>query len=481
LLRRVFDEDIPMKKSLLTLAFALACAAFTFSLAVRAQAQTLTYLGAFNGTDGQEPNGPLVLGTDGNFYGSAPVTLNSSGQEVAGLIFDVTPSGKISAFYNFCDGCYMNPYPHSSPVLAADGNFYGLVGDVFYRLTADGQFTVLYTFCTDVGCPAADALILGNDGNFYGASAGGGKNQQGDIVKITPSGVLTVLHSFCSLSNCSDGYSANPRLFQASNGNLYGTTDNGGTLGGGVLYEITPSGSYTVIRSYCNANDGNCPNGSFPSSILEDASGNLFGTTLAGGKYGAGTFFKITSNNQYTIVHNFQRPALSAPGNLMLASDGNFYGIGQKTGSGSGGTLFEITPAGFATPFYTFVCCGSNKSLGNGPQGPLLQSTDGNLYGVTAGGSRGDTDGTIFKLSTSLGPLAETVPTGGKVGTSVLIVGKGLIGTSSVKFNGVAATFTVESDTYIRATVPAGATTGKVSVVTSSGTLNSNPRFVVTK
>src|SRR5438270_10725430 len=140
------DEVIPMKKSVFTIA--LACAAITFSLAVRAQAQTLTYLAAFNGTDGESPNGPLILGTDGNFYGSAPVTLNSSGEQVAGLVFNATLSGKISAFHKFCDGCYLNPYPHSSPVLASDGNFYGLVGTAFYRLTADGTLTVLYTFCT---------------------------------------------------------------------------------------------------------------------------------------------------------------------------------------------------------------------------------------------------------------------------------------------------------------------------------------------
>src|SRR5262249_32273623 len=100
-----------MKKSLLNFSLALVCAAFTCSLAVRAQAQTLSYLAAFNGTDGYQPNGPLIQGTDGNFYGSAPVTINSSGLQVAGLVFDVTPSGKISAFHNFCDGCYMNPYP----------------------------------------------------------------------------------------------------------------------------------------------------------------------------------------------------------------------------------------------------------------------------------------------------------------------------------------------------------------------------------
>jgi uncharacterized repeat protein (TIGR03803 family) len=466
------------RKFYFTLGLALACGGITFSLAVCAQAQTLTYLADFNGTNGEEPNGPLIQATDGNFYGSAPLTTSGGG---AGLVFDVTPSGKLSTFYNFCDDCMVNPYPHSSPVLGSDGNFYGLVGYDFYQLTADGKYTVLYTFCSDEGCPAADALVLGNDGNFYGASVGGGKYELGDIVKITPTGEVTLLYSLCSLPNCTDGVYGNSPLIQASNGNLYGTTGGGGTLGGGVIYELTPTGTYTVIRNFCDSDNGRCPDGSFPASIVQDASGNFLGTTLSGGSFNAGTFFEITTKNEYIVLYSFDRPTLAFPRQLMLASDGNFYGIGLTTGRDSGGTLFEMTPAGVFTPLYTFVCCKTGKSGGYGPNGPLLQGTDGNFYGTTSFGPRRDGDGTIFKLSTGLGPLVETVPVGGKVGNSVVILGNNLTGSSSVKFNGVEAAFTVESDTYIRATVPKGATTGTVSVVTPLGTLDSNPQFVITR
>lgn len=112
---------------------------------------------------------------------------------------------------------------------------------------------------------------------------------------------------------------------------------------------------------------------------------------------------------------------------------------------------------------------------------PTAHSCKVPMGGTTSFGHKGDGSGTIFKLATGLGPLVETVPTGGKVGNSVLILGNGLIGTSSVKFNGAEAIFTVESDTYNKATVPAGATTGTVSVVTPRETRKSNPRFVVTK
>jgi hypothetical protein len=111
-----------------------------------------------------------------------------------------------------------------------------------------------------------------------------------------------------------------------------------------------------------------------------------------------------------------------------------------------------------------------------GPGG-LSQTPNGNFYGPAEYGE----DGTIFSLSNGLSPLVETVPVAGKPGQSVIILGNGLTGSTSVTFNGVAAEFTVESDTYIKAIVPPGATTGIVSVDTPSGTLNSNPQFVVTK
>jgi hypothetical protein len=107
--------------------------------------------------------------------------------------------------------------------------------------------------------------------------------------------------------------------------------------------------------------------------------------------------------------------------------------------------------------------------------------TDGGLYGATLYNSNDCCSGAIFKFSNGLSPLVQAVPTAGKVGQSIIILGNGLSGSTSVTFNGVAATFTVESDTYIKATVPAGATTGTVSVVTPSGTLTSNPQFVVTR
>ena len=161
---------------------------------------------------------------------------------------------------------------------------------------------------------------------------------------------------------------------------------------------------------------------------------------------------------------------------MTLASDGNLYGATVEGGPADAGTIFEITTAGTFRTLYTFA-----HPYAFNPTGPLFQGTDGSFYGATPGGNGDGPLGTVFKFSNGLGQSVETAPGAGAVGKSVLILGNGLTGSSSVTFNGVAAAFAVESDTYIKATVPTGATTGTVSVVTPLGTLNSNPQFVVTK
>jgi uncharacterized repeat protein (TIGR03803 family) len=217
--------------------------------------------------------------------------------------------------------------------------------------------------------------------------------------------------------------------------------------------------------------DDSCNLGGEPNSVMQDAAGNLFGATGSGGAFGEGTIFEITPQHQYLNLYTFSD---SPPLGLTQANDGNFYGI--TSGINGAGTIFQFTQSDTLNTLYTFTCC----TTGSAPSSTLVQAPDGNLYGSVA--FYGDqTDGAIYSFSNGLNPLVQTNPTMGKVGRSVLILGNGLTGSSSVTFNGVAAEFTVESDTYLRATVPKGATTGVVSVATPAGTLNSNPQFVVTK
>lgn len=317
-------------------------------------------------------------------------------------------------------------------------------------------------------------IIQGSDGNFYGTTSEAGQFGAGTLFEISPTGQFTLLHSFCSLANCADGRQPYSPPIQGNDGSLIGTTAGGGTVGGGIVYALTPAGRFNVVHTFWCGSSGPCPRGSVPNSVVQDANGNLFGTTEFGGAYSEGVLFEITSTQQYKLLHSFTYGHGSGPSGLTLANDGNFYGT---TGGIDGwGTIFEVTPANVYTTLHTFLCCTS----GNFPYSGLSQAPNGNLYGAVEYDGKYD-NGAIYSLSNGLSPLLQTVPVAGPVGQSVIILGNGLTGSTSVNFNGVAAGFTVESDTYIKATVPTGATTGKVSVVTPSGTLNSNPQFVVSK
>ena len=194
------------------------------------------------------------------------------------------------------------------------------------------------------------------------------------------------------------------------------------------------------------------------------------------GYSGCGTIYKITPSGTLTTLYTFclqggnQCPDEGLPiGPLIQGTDGNFYGT---TSGPSYGTIFKMTPAGQFTTLHTFAFTDGSQS------GPLVQATDGNFYGTTAYGGA-NRYGTAFKLSMGLGPFVKLVRQSGKVGQTGGILGQGFTGTTGVFLNGTPGNFNVVSDTYIRATVPAGATTGFVTVATPSGTLKSNVVFYV--
>jgi len=470
-----------------TLGLALAYAAFTFSLAVCAQAQTFTTLGNFTGFNGAYPSfGSMVQSTNGNYYGS---TEYGGKNKDYGAIFQLTAAGTLSTLYTFCSltGCADGAFPEMAPILGSDGDFYGTTtsggnssnAGTVYKMTIGGKLTTLYAFCPTQSCSdgfSPIGLIQGSNSNFYGVTQNGGAFREGTFFELTSTGQFKLVHSFCNQPGCTTGAIPGASPMQANNGNFYGTTTGGGFHGGGVVYEITPGGSYKALYNFCSQT--NCADGGdSQATLVQDANGNLYGTTLYGGSYGHGTVFEITPSDQYIVLHSFDgidgETPQSAP---TLANDGNLYGT--TTNGSNGGNIYQITPEGTYTSLYSFcnhsICTGYAAAYG------LLQATDGVFYGATADGGTHN-EGVVYSFSNNLGPLVKTVPTAAKVGARVIILGRGLTGSTSVTFNGVAAAFTVESDTYIKATVPAGATSGTVSVVTPSGTLNSNPQFVVTK
>ena len=272
-------------------------------------------------------------------------------------------------------------------------------------------------------------LVQGTDGNLYGTTLEGGAKGYGTVFKITPSGTLTTLHSFCSQSGCADGQFPQTGLVQATNRSLYGTTITGGAYGDGTIFKMTPTGTLTTLYNVCS--QSGCPDGNY---------------LYAG---------------------------------LIQATDGNLYGIMDEDGANGGGTIFKINLSGKLTTLYNF-CSQSSCTDGQYPAGGLVQDTDGNLYGTTAdGGDNGA--GTIFRESLGLSPFVEARPGSGKVGATVNILGTNLTGATGVMFNGAAALFKVVSSSEITTTVPKGASTGKLQVVTPSGPLSSNVIFIVAK
>ena len=211
------------------------------------------------------------------------------------------------------------------------------------------------------------------------------------------------------------------------------------------------------------------------SGLVEASDGNFYGTASLGGANGYGTVFTITPAGTLTTLHSFDATDGATPNALVLGTDGNFYGTTISGGANIDGTIFEITPQGTLITLHNF-----DGSDGADSFAGLVQATDGNFYGTTRlGGSK--SDGTVFRLTVGLGPFVKTVPAAGKVGASVKILGTNLTGATSVSFNGVAAAFTLRAPSAITTTVPAGATTGTVQVITPSGTLLSNVVFRVTQ
>jgi uncharacterized repeat protein (TIGR03803 family) len=506
--------------------------------AIAAPAQTLTTLVRFDFTHGAYPgNMSLVQGTDGNLYG----TTSGGGAKGGGTIFKVTPSGSLTTLYSFCSqaGCTDGAGPYAGLVLASDGDFYGTTvsggggscnngcGTVF-KITPKGTLTTIHTFDGLDGAGPCGALVQATDGFFYGTTSAGGANNlgttyfcgalfeepsaSGTIFKINPGGTLTTLHSF----DGSDGADPVAGLVQGADGNFYGTASAGGYYGDdscgsgpggcGTVFKITSGGTLTTLHSF-NANiDGAAgPLG----RLVEATDGNFYGTTLYGGCYDetCGAVFEITTGGALTTLIGFCRNNHCSSGSspnagLIQATDGNLYGTLPYAGPAGwdGGDVFEMTPGGgWDNPPYAF--CSQVVFFFNGgylcldganPIGGLLQATNGILYGTTSfGGQLGTAAvaqsavgsdlgcGTVFSLDMNLGPFVAFVRDFGRVGQTGGILGQGFTGATSVSLNGVPASFTVISNTFIAATVPPGATTGFVTVTTPSGTLTSNQPFTV--
>ncbi len=463
----------------------LVCAAAPLA----SRAQTFNILYSFNsGPYGQPWYSSPVQSFDGNFYGT---TFS------LGSVFRMSPAGKVR-FYSLGDA-----EPYAGLIQTRRGlygtAFFGGTGlngaaGTVYRISTTGELTTLYNFCSLPNCAdgynPAQPLAQDAAGNFYGTTSYGGAYASaqccvngGTVFKMTPAGKLTTLYSFCALPNCADGDVpwAEPGLVFATDGNFYGTTSAGGLYGAGTVFKITPAGQLTTVYSFCS--QPNCADGSNQySGVIQGSDGNFYGTTFVGGLNSAGTLFQLTPSGALTVLYQFCSLADCADGSnpnggLIQASDGNFYGTTAWGGLYGAGTLFEVTPQGALTVLHNF-CTQSTCEDGQTYAG-VVEGTDGVFYGETLGSFW--STGCIYSLNTQVTPFVETVPAFGKVNEKIEILGSNLTGATSVTFGGnVSAEFTVVSSSHIVATVPQGATTETISVVTPGQTLASNVAFRVT-
>jgi len=242
------------------------------------------------------------------------------------------------------------------------------------------------------------------DGNLYGTTVYGGPTNNGTVYKVTPAGTLTTLYNFCSLPSCADGAQPYFGLTLGADGNLYGTTNVGGTSNDGTIFKITLGGTLTTLHSF-DGSDGCTPQG----GVMLANNGLFYGTTLYCGSAGYGTLFAIKSNGTFRSLHNFKRNVLDG-GNPytspMQASDGNLYGVTYDGGGDDGGAVYKMTTAGVVSTIYSF-CVGTFGVCNDGdyPLGGLAEGPDGNLYGTTAHGVNNcdvyDGCGGVFQLTTS--------------------------------------------------------------------------------
>ncbi|MBZ5574747.1 MAG: hypothetical protein LAO09_23065 [Acidobacteriia bacterium] len=462
-------------------------------MAITASAQTLTTIANFNSADGDVPKASLVQGIDGNYYGTTFQGGANYSQYCFGLgcgtVFQVTSAGTLTTIYSFCVEyrCSDGANPSTAMSLVNDGSLYGTTPGTIFQVNPDGTLTTFLHLC----CTTYGGVIQGVDRNFYGTTSDGGNRDCNDgygcgtVYKVTPTGVVTTLHAF----DGTDGSFPHAGLTQAHDGDFYGTTfegtENCRVSGGcGSVFRISPTDDFTVLHSFDCDNDGANPEG----TLIESADGNLYGTTAFGcGKAGGGTVFRITPAGVFTTLYRFCSivncpDGLQPDAGVIQATDGNFYGTTTHGGDPSCqyygcGTLFKLTPAGVLTTLHAF-CPQQNCPDGDFPFGGLIQATDGKLYGTTADGGIYNA-GTIFAVDLALDPFVSLIRDSGKVSGIGGILGQGFAGTTSVSLNGTPAKFKVISDTFIRAQVPNGATTGFVSVTTPSGTLTSNKVFRV--
>jgi uncharacterized repeat protein (TIGR03803 family) len=362
-----------------------------------ANAQTFTIIHSFGApNDGAYPVGSLLHDFQGNIYGAS-----QGGGLGWGTVFEITAGGQERVLYNFEDGADgMLPFLSFVESGSIVGTTYqggvNKFGTVF-KLDSQGKLTNLFSCCIQTGIGAfPGGAIQDIDGNLYVVAYAGGDfscslTGCGTIFKLNGPNTVTLVHTFGEVAG--DGNFPNASLVRDAAGNLYGTTIYGGAYGWGTIFKIGPGGSETVLYSFQGGADGANPS----NGVYRDSQGNLYGTTASGGSDDFGTVFKVTSSGEHLILYNFNGSDGAQPiGGVTLDGNGNIYGATYLGGSHNKGTIFKLNSFklnsdGELTVLHEF----SGTSDGEYPESVLPMN--GALYGVTNQGGTYNL-GVVFKL-----------------------------------------------------------------------------------
>ena len=314
----------------------------------------LTTLHSFSFTnDGSGPSG-LVHGSDGNFYGTTERGGPSGGN---GTVFKISTNGAWTRLYAFTNG-YDGFQPQGAMVQGDDGNFYGMTSGIslyfgsVFQLTTNGALTTLHFFTNQMdGSSPSGPLAKGSNGWFYGTTFYGGTNGAGNLFKINANGDFTNLYSFPRGSD-TEGENPAAGLVQASDGYLYGTAYGGGTNDAGSVFKITTNGALTTLHLFSQIPDGANPN----AGLVLGSDGFFYGTTEFGGLTAyAGNVFKINSSGSFSNVYSFGTTENEYPGGIVQGSDGYFYGTTGVDQPANSGTAFRLSTNGALATLYSFT------------------------------------------------------------------------------------------------------------------------------
>lgn len=369
-----------------------------------AQEQTLY---SFSGSDGGNPPCGLISGGRGvpaaksSLYG----VTEEGGADGYGAVFKLGKTGSESVIYSFTGGSD-GAQPEAALLTDGIGDFYGTTEagganglGVVFKVTTAGSESTLHSFAggSDGANPVA-SLIMDKSGNLYGTTEYGGTNGLGTVFKVTPGGSESVLYSFGG----SDGSYPLANLVMDTAGNLYGTTSEGGgsktcSGGCGTIFMLAANGTESVLHSFAGGSDGANPY----AGLLLTKSGIMFGTTRNGGTANAGTVFELAHKGQDKVLHSFAGGTDGAyPVSAVTAKTGYLYGTTLEGGASGYGTVYKTSAkVGGGSVLYSFT----GGSDGGFPKGGLLDQA-GNLFGTAyAGGNAGcNADqgcGVVFELT----------------------------------------------------------------------------------